>query len=331
MIHDIVIGIDAGGSKTLALAAGMDGQVLGRAKSGPGNYHAVGFAAASAALTEAVREALREAARAVTGGDLSQVAVALNRPGSLFNVRALCLGAAGVDRPEDGALWAEWARQAFPDAVSLIVNDALVVLAAGGALHCCGMAVIAGTGSIVYGRDDQGRMLRAGGWGYLMGDEGSNYAIGQSALQAVTRAADGRGPQTALLEAILKHWQISSPEGLTGKVYGDVSRHDIARLGRVVEATAETGDAVATEILEAAGRELALAARSVHDRLGLHGPVTCALAGSVLVRGWRTRLAFLRAAEESGLELDPVVLVEEPALGAVRLALEEIGELGLGK
>lgn len=306
----VVLGIDAGGSKTLALAAAMDGRVLGRAKSGPGNYHAVGFAAASAAIGEAAREALREAVRAA-GADGAQV-------------RALCLGAAGVDRPVDRALWAEWARQAFPGAAARIVNDALIVLSAAAPEGCCGLAVIAGTGSIVYGRDERGRLLRAGGWGYLMGDEGSNYAIGQAALRAISRAADGRAPATALTGLVLKHWNLDQAGDLVGKVYGDTSRHDISRLGRLVEAAAEIGDWVAAAILEEAGRELALAAAAVSRQLGLEGEISCALAGAVLVRGPRVRSSFLRSAEERGLRLNPVTLVEEPALGAVQMALEEL-------
>jgi N-acetylglucosamine kinase-like BadF-type ATPase len=301
---DIVLGIDAGGSKTLALAAGPDGRELGRARGGPGNYHAVGFAAASSAITDAVRDALHAA-----GAEASQV-------------RSLCLGAAGVDRPEDGALWMEWARQAFPDAAARIVNDALIVLAAGGSAGCCGLAVIAGTGSIVYGRAEDGRTARAGGWGYLLGDEGSNYAIGLAALRAACRAADDRGPDTLLTQMILKHWGLAQPADLVGKVYGEIARKDIARLGRVVEMADAAGDVVAGAILEEAGVELALAARSVVRRLALEGPYCCAMAGAVLLRGPRVQEAFLASSMTMGLQFDPLARVEEPAVGAVTLAVE---------
>lgn len=306
MEFDIVLGIDAGGSKTLVLAAGLSGEELGRAKGGPGNYHAVGFAAASAAVNDSVREALRAA------------------QADPLRVRALCLGAAGVDRPEDRALWLEWARQAFPDAKAVVVNDALVVMAAGAPPPCCGLAVIAGTGSIVYGRDDQGNVARAGGWGYLMGDEGSNYAIGHSALRAVSRAADGRAPKTLLTRAILNHWGLEKPSDLVGKVYGEATRKDISRLGRLVEGCAEAGDPAAVRILEEAGRELALAACTVAERMGLEGEIPIALAGAVLLRGPRVREAFLREAVARGLRVGQVVLVDEPARGAVRLALDTL-------
>lgn len=306
MTDSVVLGIDAGGSKTLALVAGVDGKLLGRARGGPGNYNTVGFAAASAAITEAARDALFAAgAQAV-------------------QVRALCLGAAGVNRPEDGALWVEWARQAFPAARAVIVNDAMVVLASAAPLDCCGLAIIAGTGSIVYGRDQQGNLARAGGWGYLMGDEGSNYALGQAALRAVSRAADNREPATLLTGLLLKHWSLEQPNDLVGKVYGECSRKDIARLGRLVEAAADAGDLVARGILEDAGRELALAARAVANHLSLTGELACALAGAVLTRGERVRESFLRHTAAGGLHLDPVVIVHEPAIGAVRLALEEL-------
>ncbi len=299
----IVLGIDAGGSKTLALAADLDGRILGRGQTGPSNLHSAGLQSAQGAMNEAVRRALAEAYV-----DAAQV-------------RAVCIGAAGADRPDDRAVWSAWAQQTFPDASQAITNDALIVLAAGTPAGW-GLVVIAGTGSIAYGRDRQGRVSRAGGWGFLMGDEGSNYAIGQAALRAITRAVDGRGPSTALVAAVLAHWNLPEPAGLVRKVYDNLPRKEIARLGKVVETAAGAGDGVARAILEEAGRELALAAQAVARHLEFDGPIPCALAGSVLVFGQWVRPAFLRAAAPLGLALDPLALVPEPAVGAIRMAIE---------
>jgi N-acetylmuramic acid 6-phosphate etherase len=306
MEDGIVLGIDAGGSKTLALAGSLDGKILGSGQAGPANFHSAGLETAYASMNEAVRIALSGAG---------------SEPGQ---VRAICIGAAGADRAEDRGVWVTWTRKEFPGAIFTITNDAIIVLAAG-TPEGWGLVVISGTGSIAYGRDRHGRLARAGGWGYLMGDEGSNYAIGQAALRAITRAMDGRAPQTALVEAVLAHWKLEDSSGLVRKVYASLPRKEIVGLGRLVEAVARSGDAVAAGILDDAAHELSLAARAVVDRLELADePVPCALAGSVLVYGQWVRPVFLRSAEELGLRLDPVTQVAEPARGAVKLALEEL-------
>ena len=133
---------------------------------------------------------------------------------------AVGLGLAGVDRPEDRALFEGWAAGRFGGAPVVIANDAELVLAAG-TPDGWGIALISGTGSIVFGRSPHGEMARAGGWGHILGDEGSGYAIGVEALRAVMRAFDGRGPATALTDAVLLHWSLKTPPDLVGRVYRD--------------------------------------------------------------------------------------------------------------
>jgi N-acetylglucosamine kinase-like BadF-type ATPase len=300
---EIVLGIDAGGSKTRALAADRDGTLLGRGEGGAANYHSTGVEAAFAALGEAARRAVEQAGET---------------PGS---VRALCLGAAGMARPEDFDLFSRWVAETFPHARARLVTDAHIVLAAG-TPEGWGLALISGTGSIAYGRTPAGAEGRAGGWGYLLGDEGSGYDIGLRALRAVTRAADGRGGETALTGRILALWGLSEPQALVRAVYAGLARAEIARLARLVEDCAVEGDRAAASILDWAGGELAEAAAAVVRRLDLPQPVPAALTGGVLVGGERVRAALLASAAERGLRLAPVTRVEEPARGAVRLALE---------
>jgi N-acetylglucosamine kinase-like BadF-type ATPase len=307
MPANLVIGIDAGGSKTLALAAeAQDGAVLARGEAGPANYQAVGPSTAFASLDAAVGRALEAAGGAADG------------------VTALCLGAAGMDRAEDFALFQGWAAQHFPAARVRLVNDARIVLAAG-TPEGWGLALISGTGSIAYGRTRAGEAARAGGWGYLLGDEGSGYDIGLQALRSVTRAADGRDTPTLLLNAILAAWGLTRAQDLVRKVYGGLARAEIARLSAVVEECAASGDPRALEILDQAGAELARSAGAVIRRLAFDGPVPTALTGGVLVGGERVRHALLRAAGQNSLLLSPTAIVPEPARGAVRLALESLG------
>lgn len=306
----VLVGVDGGGSKTLALVATHEGQIIGRALAGPSNYHAVGFEAATTALESAIRAALEAAGCNPVGA----------------NIGSLCLGLAGMGRPEDRASIKDWAAEAFPDTPVTVVTDAQLVLAAG-TPEGWGIALISGTGSLAYGEDSAGRNARAGGWGYLLGDEGSGYAIGLAALRAVARAADGRGPQTALTASLLAHWKLSQPQNLVQYVYQrDTGRAEIATLASLVEAAGE--DACACTIIRQAGQELALAVKGVAQQLGFVDAIPCALAGSVLVQGRRVTAALLEAAAEMGLILNPLTLVAEPALGALKLAKNRGGHAG---
>jgi N-acetylglucosamine kinase-like BadF-type ATPase len=170
-------------------------------------------------------------------------------------------------------------------------------------------------------------MARAGGWGYLLGDEGSGYDIGLTALRCVARASDGRGPQTMLTELILAHWSLRSANDLIGYVYRpQVSETGIAALAVLVESAARQGDPVAQNILQQAGRELAMAVQVVSRRLQLPEPTPCALAGGMMVRGELISQEFLAAAGVLNLQLFPVQRVSEPAIGAIRLAAERASQ-----
>jgi N-acetylglucosamine kinase-like BadF-type ATPase len=298
----MIVGVDAGGSKTLALVADASGRVLGRGSAGSANYQGIGFAAAAAALSEAIASALAAAG-------------ALHR-----SVAAMVMGLAGVGRPEDRARYLEWARNQFPGSAVQVVNDAELALAAGTPAGW-GVALICGTGSIAVGRAPDGRRGRAGGWGPVLGDEGSGYALGRAALQAVMRASDGRGPRTALTEMVLYSSGLSAPEALVQRVYREeIGAAEIAGLAQLVDKAAAAGDRPAHEIVEQAAGELALAIRAVSEQLALGRPTPCALAGGVLVGGATVRPALLAHAAEIGLDLGPVIVVAEPAQGAVRLA-----------
>ncbi|MCX6030677.1 MAG: N-acetylglucosamine kinase [Chloroflexi bacterium] len=298
----LLIGIDGGGSKTVALLANADLHILGRGVAGPSNYQGIGADAAQAALGAAI-------AAAFTDAGLAPQPVA-----------ALCLGLAGMDRPADRDLFAGWAGRVLPDARATFVNDAELVLAAG-TPGGWGVALICGTGSIAIGRDAAGRTARAGGWGYLLGDEGSGYAIGLAALRAVMCAYDGRGPRTVLTQAVLARWELAAPPALVPKVYqGRARPGDIAALATLVESAAAGGDETARRILNEAGLALALAVGAVVQELDLPRPTPCAQAGSVIVKGQVMAATFLDAARGLGLDLAPVTLVTEPAEGALRLA-----------
>lgn len=296
---DLLLGIDGGGSKTRALVADRGGTVLGVGIGASSNYQSVGPAAATAAITAATAMALHE-----SGGDRSTV------------FAAGCFGLAGVDRPADRAVWDAWLHEQQFVQQWTIVNDAELVLA-GGTPNAWGVALICGTGSIAYGRAPDGRTARAGGWGHLLGDEGSGYDIGVQALRLATQTADGRADAHALLAAILQEWRLGEPTALIGYVYRpDVPRSAIAQLARRVLALAESGDQVAQTLVDRATSDLAKLVRAVMRALDLQQP-PLALGGGV-IGGSAALQAGLR--EHLKDQLGVVRYVADPAAGALVLA-----------
>lgn len=295
-----IIGVDGGGTKTLALLGNRDGTVLARGVSGPSNTNAVGFETACLALEQAIRMARKD------------------YPGQLS---ALCLGLAGAGRKEEIERFQNWAVHQFAGTAVRVVNDAEVLLTTG-ATSGPALALICGTGSIVYGRTVTGELLRAGGWGYLFGDEGSGYAIGIAALRAVMQAYDERGPKTLLSELILARYGLSTPPELVHKIYGAESpRFVVATLSDLVEQGAGRGDSVAISILEEAAQALARTVAAIYPKLRT-ASVPLVITGGTILHGSYLKKAFHRACETQTLAFTEVRYVAEPAEGALKLACQ---------
>ena len=295
-----VVGIDAGATKTVGLLADERGRILAQARGGGANLHVQGEVQVEAVLRALV-------------GELAEIGA----PG------ALCVGMAGVDRPHDEEVVREiLARIGYSGAIR-IANDALIALVAGSPGRT-GIVVISGTGSIAYGVDPAGRIARSGGFGSLLGDEGSGYWLGNQALRAVVRAGDGRGPATALTSMVFEALAISSIEELVPLVYEHhLPRSAVAGLAGRLERARAQGDGVASELLGRAAHELVLAVQAVARKLSFEKPHPVVLAGGVfqacpsLARMVTDRLALPLAR--------PVVLDREPAQGAVAMALDLLG------
>jgi N-acetylglucosamine kinase-like BadF-type ATPase len=238
---------------------------------------------------------------------------------------AICLGIAGVDREQDADAVRGIMRRIGYKARVLIVNDALVALEAG-APGKPGVVLVAGTGSIAYGRNAHNQSARAGGWGYVLGDEGSGYWIGRAALRAVLREADRRGPKTQLTGLLLHYYGVPRAQDLIAQVYqGALRPAAIASLAQCVQGAFNNGDEVAIGILRNAADQLESAAVSVARRLELIGTEFPIVLSGGIFRAvpWlddelrrRLPLASPRAV--------PRLLIEEPASGAVRLALAHV-------
>lgn len=296
-----VLGIDAGGTKTVCLLADDAGRVLAEARGGGANLQASGELEVEKVLYAVMEEAI---------GDRD------------VQPTAICVGIAGVDRDADATAVRGIMRRIGLKARTVVVNDALIALAAG-AGEDSGVVIVAGTGSIAFGRDAAGRAARAGGWGYVLGDEGGGFWIGRTALNAVVRQFDGRGPRTMLTELVLAEMQLGSPSDLIHAVYaGGLHRYAIAAVAPVVQHGADAGDAVAADILSRAAVELSASAASVITRLGMRGELFPTLLAGGVFRGVpslgeRVATHLAEVAPRSEVRR----LEVEPAVGAVRLAL----------
>jgi N-acetylglucosamine kinase-like BadF-type ATPase len=257
---DLVIGVDGGGSTTRLALARADGAVVARGRAGPSNPHDVGWEGLRAALAVAREEAFASLGR------------------RLEPARAAAVGLAGVSSEEERArvlvLLAE--LELAPQPALLVESD--MEIAWRGAFACePGIVLVAGTGSVAYGRDARGRSARAGGWGALIDDAGSATWIAREALAAAARAEDGRGPLTTLGRELCAALGCADFRALRASIAsGGRSRDQLALLAREVQLAWRSGDAVAGKILERAGEELALCVSAVArallpDRL----PIAC--------------------------------------------------------
>jgi N-acetylglucosamine kinase-like BadF-type ATPase len=293
----LFLGIDAGGSKTVCLAG--DGVALrGRGEAGSANPSLVGIDAFSAAIGRAAGQAVRAANDGAPA--------------------AAWIGVAGSEAPAIRAKLRDAAQQALGIDRVRIGHDGHLLLAAAGLE--AGIAVVAGTGSSVCGVADDGSEALVGGWGHLLGDEGSGYDIAVRALRAVTRAADGRGPATELTKAVLDAVGVASASGLRVRFYPAPPVGDVARLAPIVLELAGR-DAVAMDIVRGAARELATAVAACARRLpSVDEPRDVVAAGGLIFDGSVLLAALAMQLQQDGGRYRLIRLEAEPAAGALALA-----------
>jgi N-acetylglucosamine kinase-like BadF-type ATPase len=310
---ELVIGLDVGGSKTHA-ALSDGSRVLLETRGGSANLPSVGERLAGEELT-GVLGRLLEAARSVGG-----------------RVVTVCAGAAGVETAREQDVMTALIGERVPGADIRVVHDSQIVLAAAELDH--GIVLISGTGSVAWGAAPGQRHARAGGWGYLLGDEGSGYTLALAAVRHVLGRIDrGEGPDE-LTTALVGECGLAEREELLSHVYARPERgYWAARTGPVFRLAAH-GEPVSRQLVAATAAALAALVRTVVHRLGWIGPVVC--AGGQLVN--QPELVTRLRAELVPDEITDVrVLDQPPVSGAVRLALRpEVGpgpadQPGVGK
>jgi N-acetylglucosamine kinase-like BadF-type ATPase len=293
------LGVDGGQSSTTALIGGDDGRVLGCGRGGPCNHvsgpeakvrfrNAIGGAVAAACAEAGLSEGHRE-------------------------FTAACFGFSGGAEDKRALI-----EEMFVIGKLVMTTDALVALT-GATAGAPGIIAIAGTGSIALGRNGAGRVARAGGWGYVFGDEGGGFDLARQALRAALRMEEGWGPPTSLREALLEATGARDANDLLHRFYTpEFPRPRVAGYARLVGEQAENGDAVARDLLAASAQQLASLAAAVRRQLfaDSEAAVVCYIGGVFRSAPLLQRFRML-------VELTEGNRVEEPALGPAAGALIE--------
>ncbi|HEY9667227.1 MAG TPA: BadF/BadG/BcrA/BcrD ATPase family protein [Coleofasciculaceae cyanobacterium] len=325
----LVLGVDGGGTKTVCVLMDDTGRVLGRGEAGASNYQSVGEQAAFCSIQSAIGLTTMAA---LCDRSLASVGT--------VQVEAICLGLAGVGRSTDiqviqalvqrlhssDSLPITWALQ--PSNV-VICNDALIALV-GGLGHAVGIVAIAGTGSIVFGRNSQGCTKRVGGWGHILGDAGSAYYIAVSGLQAAMKAYDGCDLPTTLQERIKAHLNLSSLEDLVEVIYRQGwSVKEVAGLAPIVAQEAASGDEVSLRIVEQAANEMVQATQTAINALFVPSDIVEVVTTGRVWQGCPLiRDKFVASLTEKKHLASVIFPRHEPVYGAGLLALNTLSNSG---
>lgn len=298
------LGIDGGQSSTTALIGDETGQVLGRGVAGPCN-HITNRSEAEQKFRRVLEESIREACRQA-GVDSTRITFA-----------AACFGFSGG--PEDKE---SLTRNVVQSERYKVTHDAEIALW-GAFRGAPGIVVIAGTGSMAFGRNQHGQTARAGGWGYIFGDEGGAFDLVRRAVRRILAAEEGWNKETLLTRLLFEATGLVSANQLLHAFYTpEWSRSRVAQLAPLVTQAAESGDLAAAEIIEEGSAKLAWYIQGVYNRLFAGQRVPVAASGGVfeseLVRSAFTKqILQLTGCTVVSPQLSPA---EGALLEAVRMA-----------
>ena len=302
------LGVDGGGTNCRASVANDAGETLGEGQAEAANFLRVGLERAVSHIKKAVHQACKQA-----GIEPSQITAA-------------CIGLAGVSHPDHNRQMLGALKEALPIKDIMLETDARVALA-GATGNQPGVVIIAGTGSIACGINVRGRFARSGGWGPIMGDEGSGNYIGRRALEAVMMAYDYRGEPTSMMDPVLKHFGVASPPELATVIYDSSSKEKgevqgkIAQLSRIAVTAAQAGDKVAQAIIFAAAEELAKTAVAVIEQLRMEQDAfRVAYVGGVFEAGEMVLKPLREAIQNIAPAAEIVPPLDPPVIGAVKMA-----------
>lgn len=314
MIKDSIqlLVVDGGGTKTKAVLVGIGDTIIGEGKAGASNYHVVGEDAAKNEIVAAI---------------LSALFAAGIKPGIGTKVDKAVFALAGIDTSQD----VKKTEKIVQDVIKtlsievgrlLVENDCLSALI-GATQNKAGILLIVGTGSVVYANDGNNRIVRSGGWGHRVGDEGSGYWIGLHAIQSVFRMWDGRGEETLLASLVLEKFGFLNIEELYNWTYSDsYSIDDVGALAALVYQAHRMGDTVSKRILDAAADELVLLLVTVIKKANIEqDEIDLILQGGVILHNTYLQKQVLQKMQQSTTQFNIIIPHEEPIRNIIKRGL----------
>ncbi|MFT4416347.1 N-acetylglucosamine kinase [Fredinandcohnia humi] len=309
-----LLAVDGGGTKTIAVLVNAEGTIIGEGRAGASNYHVVGVERAEDAIVAAILDAFKDAGI----GFCDQV-----------NVEKAVFALAGIDTTIDekevkGIVQRGINALSIGIGSVIVENDALSALF-GATQKKAGVLLIAGTGSIVFAHDGNGRIVRSGGWGHRFGDEGSGYWIGKQAIQSVLKMKDGREEDTLLAKLILEKFELSTIEDLYNWAYSEsYSVDDVGALTAVVYEAFCLGDAVSKRIFDAAVDELLVLAGNAIEKANIQqDEFDLILQGGVFHNNPYIKNQFIQKIQHSNTKVKVVTTSEEPIRNIIKRGLEK--------
>lgn len=307
MTDSLFLGFDGGATKTAGTAIDRQKEVVAEAVGNAGNFQVIGVNKASENILDVTEAILKKA------------------DAKFSQIKSMYLGLAGAGRPDD----ADRMHNGFVELLNKrnhstpkvqIGSDAIAALE-GAFAGKPGMILISGTGSILFAKDEVGRIHRTGGWGRFIGDEGSGYALGRACLSAVARDFDGRGKKTLMTRLLKEEKKIDDPQSLIAKIYQE--NFDIASAAPIVIEAAEKGDEVAIGVIADNANQLVDHVCAMIDKLGKMLPLV--LSGSIL----SIENILSRRLQETIKRDFPGIKIQipqfSPSVGAALLALKAGG------
>ncbi len=265
----LLIGVDGGATKTIAATFNPATGQASAAETGPSNPEAIGLDAAASSINDAIMTALSAHADYLQDGQRSAPETAIS---------GAVLGIAGINNHEEGQRLLTRVPS-LKSKTALAVND-VVAAWASGSLAAPGIAAISGTGSNTIGVNSHGQAWRCGGWGHILGDEGSGYLIALRGIQHAVAWRDGRGEWTSMIPRLLDFYQLKNVEDIMAVVYRPFDKARIAAFAEQVAESAAEGDEPAIRIFRQAAADLARQIEVIHTTLQFDGPADVTLIGS---------------------------------------------------
>ncbi|WP_062350176.1 N-acetylglucosamine kinase [Bacillus kwashiorkori] len=307
-----VLGIDGGGTKTKGVIADHDGNIVATTTVGPSNPNNV--------------------RRSDLQKELSTLFKKLEEQSGLIHteINSVVAGMSGVDHPVARQEMHEIIKSLLPKTVkSVVTNDAITALYSG-TFGQPGIVQIAGTGSITYGLNNNGDVARVGGWGYLIGEKGSGYAIGNDGLVAAFRDHDGLAEPTMINQLIKEHFKISSLPSIIHTIYQSPNvKETIAVLSKIVVSAYDSGDKIAQQIIiengNFIGKSIACLIKRIFTETDIQTNIPVVLVGGLFNRFDILQTPILNQLKQEDISAKLIIPQIEPVGGAVIAALKEEG------